>query len=303
MDRLASMSVLLAVVDSGSFSGAGRQLRMPVPTVSRKISELEAHLKATLLLRSTRRLELTDAGRAYIVACKRILEEIAEAERNASGEYTAPRGDLLVTAPIVFGRLHVVPIVAEFLRAYPDVDVRLVLSDRSLDFFEEHLDVAVRIGELPDSSLKAVRLGNVRRVVCAGPLYLEQHGTPTVPMELTAHHCITFETLSQPETWVFSSAGRAAPIRVHSRLVVNTAEAAIGAAVANVGLTRVLSYQIAEHLKARELALALQKFEPEPLPVSLVHTGERVQTLKLRAFIDFAAPRLKMRLAAERRRS
>jgi len=159
MNRLESMSVLLTVVEAGSLSAAGRKLGMPLATVSRKLSELETHLKARLLTRSTRQLSLTDAGRAYVAACKRILEDLNEAERAASGEYSAPRGDLVVTAPIVFGRLHVLPVTAGFLKAYPEVDVRLVLGDRIINLLENHVDLAVRIGELPDSSLSATRVG------------------------------------------------------------------------------------------------------------------------------------------------
>jgi DNA-binding transcriptional LysR family regulator len=187
MDRLESMTVLLAVVETGSLSAAGRTLGMPLATVSRKVSELEAHLKARLLHRSTRRLRLTDAGSAYVGACKRILEDLNEAERAAAGEYSAPRGELVITAPVVFGRVHVLPIVGEFLKLYPEVDVRLALNDRSVDLLQDHVDLAVRIGELSDSSLIATRVGMIRRVVCASPAYLAQHGQPQAPAELGRH--------------------------------------------------------------------------------------------------------------------
>ena len=176
MDRLEAMAVFLAAVEGGSLSSAGRQLGMPLATVSRKLSDLETHLKARLLNRSTRQLTLTDAGRDYLAACKRILEDVGEAERTAAGEFSEPRGELVVTAPIVFGRLHVLPVIAEFLSAYPEVDVRLVQGDRVLHLLDEHVDLAVRIGELPDSRLTATRLGATRRVVCASPAYLSAHG-------------------------------------------------------------------------------------------------------------------------------
>ena len=297
MDRFQSMRVFAAVVDAGSFSGAARQLRMPVPTVSRKIAELEKHLRAKLLLRTTRKLALTEAGQSYVAACKRILEDVAEAERGASDEYGSPRGELAVTAPMVFGRLHVVPLIAEFLLAYAEINVRLVLTDRALDLIGDRLDLAVRVGELPDSRLIALRVGEVRSVVCASPAYLKAHGVPKTPDDLAAHQCVTFATLFVPETWVFRRGRREKSARIHSRLVVNTAEAAIDAAVAGVGLTRVLSYQVAELVKARKLALALRDFEPEPVPVNLVYTGEPPMPRKLRVFLDFAAPRLKARLA------
>lgn len=296
MDRFESMSILVAAVEAGSLSAAGRRLGTPLATVSRKVSELEAHLKTRLLNRSSRKLTLTDAGRAYVEACKRILEDVGEAERAASGEYSAPKGDLIITAPIVFGRLHVLPIAMEFLKAYPDVDIRFVLADRLVNLLEDHVDLAVRIGELPDSSLVATRIGSICRVVCGSPAYFAERGTPKNLGELGMHDCITFEGFSSPNAWVFTTAKSGVSIPIHSRLVVNTAEAAIDAAIAGVGITRVLSYQIANAVQAGVLAVVLEKFEPTPSPVSLVYTGQRLLPLKLRAFLDFAAPRLKARL-------
>ena len=293
MDRLASMSVFVAVATAGSFSGASRELRMPLPTVSRKISELESHLDAKLLVRSTRKLVLTDVGESYLLACRRILEEVAEAERGATGEYNAPHGELLVTAPVVFGRLHVLPVAAEFLAAHPEVDLRLVLTDRPLSLMDEHLDLAVRIGELPDSSLVATRVGQTRTVVCASPSYLKKHGTPKSLAALAEHDCITFAALGGADEWRFRNGES---VRVHSRLVVNTAEAAVDGALCGVGLARVLAYQIAASVKARKLATVLDKFEPPPVPVSLLYVRERRLTGKLRAFLDFIAPRLRARL-------
>lgn len=296
MDRLESMSVLVAVVAAGSLSGASRQLRMPLPTVSRKLSELESHVKAKLLVRSTRKLVLTDVGQSYVAACKRILDDVAEAERGASGEYNAPRGELILTAPIVFGRLHVLPVTTEFLKAYPEVDIQLLLTDRPLNQIDDHLDLAVRIGTLPDSRLIAVRVGQIRSVVCASPTYVEERGTPKSPEDLTTHDCITFSGLTGAESWTFRADQS---VRVHSRLVVNTAEAAIDAAIAGVGLTRVLSYQVADAVKADELTIVLKKFEPAPVPVSLLYAREALLTAKLRAFIDFATPRLRARFLSQ----
>jgi DNA-binding transcriptional LysR family regulator len=296
MDRLESMSVFIAVVEAGSLSAAGRTLRMPLPTVSRKVSELESHIKARLLNRSTRQLTLTDAGRSYLAACKRILEDVGEAERSASGEYSAPRGELIITAPVAFGRRHVVPTVAEFLKAYPEVAARLVLSDRSLNLLEDHVDLAVRIGEPPDSSLVATRVGTVRNVVCASPAYLAEHGTPRNPTELVKHDCLTFSGLMSPDSWTFTINGAAVSVPVHSRLIVNTAEAAIDAAIAGAGLTRVLSYQIEEAINSGALVIALRKFDPASIPINLMYTGQRLLPLKLRAFLDFAMPRLRTRL-------
>lgn len=178
MDRIDAMSVLHAVVAAGSLSGAGRRLGIPLSTVSRKVSDLEAHLGARLLVRSTRSIGLTEAGKAYVVATRRILEDLAEAERAAAGEYAVVKGEMVITAPIVFGRLHMVPVVTDFLRSYPETDVRLVLTDRLLHLMEDHVDLAVRIATLPDSSDVAVKVGTIRRVVCASPEYLKRRGRP-----------------------------------------------------------------------------------------------------------------------------
>jgi len=291
------MSMLVTAADAGSLSAASRRLGRPLTTVSRRISALEAHLGTRLLNRSSRRLTLTDAGRAYVAACKRILDDVKDAERAAIGEYSAPRGELTITAPIVFGRLHVLPVVAEFLKAYPEIDIRMVLADRVVNLFEDRIDLAVRIGELPDSGLVATRVGAIRRVVCASPAYFSLRGTPRRPGELGAHDCVTFEGLMVPEAWTFAIGRSLASVPIHSRLVVNTAEAAVDAAIAGVGITRVLSYQIATAMRAGTLAIALREFEPAPWQVSLVYGGGRPQPLKLRAFLDFAAPRLKARLA------
>jgi DNA-binding transcriptional LysR family regulator len=296
MDRLEAMSIVLAVVEAGSLSAAARRRGSPLATISRKVSDLETHLGTRLLNRSSRRITLTDAGRSYVAACKRILEEVEEAERSASGEYSAPKGDLTITAPIVFGRLHVLPIVIEFLTAYREIDVRIMLADGIANLLEDQIDLAIRIGELPDSSLVATRVGLIRRVVCGSPAYFAARGMPRSPDELASHDCIAFEGLTSPRTWTFRKGKSDLSVTIHSRLIVNTAEAAIDAAVAGVGVTRVLSYQIADAIRAGTLAVALQEFEPTPWPVSLIYAGQVLLPLKLRAFLDFAAPRLKATL-------
>lgn len=298
MDRLEAMSVLVSVAEAGSLSAAARRLGMPLPTVSRKVSELEGHLGARLLVRSTRRLALTDAGRAYVDACRRILGEVDDAERAAAGEYRVPRGTLMVAAPIVFGRLHVLPVVTAFLEAYPEVDARLVLGDRVINLADEHVDVAVRIGRLPDSNLVATRVGAIRLVVCASPAYLARYGTPERPADLAHHRCVTFEGLASPEAWIFGAGRDEVRVPIRSRLVVNTAEAAVDAAVAGVGITRVLSYQALEASRGAALTLLLEDVEPTPAPASLVYGGRWLLPVKLRAFLDFAAPRLRERLEA-----
>ena len=298
MDRLDSMSILVTAADEGSLSAAARRLGIPLTNVSRKVSELEAYLKTRLVNRSSRRLTLTDAGRSYVADCKRILELVGEAERAATGEYSAPKGDLTITAPLVFGRLHVLPVVTEFLKAYPEIDVRLVFADRIVNLFEEQTDLAVRIGDLPDSSLIATRIGAIRHVVCGSPGYFAARGIPKTPDELGRHDCITFEGLISPSVWTFPFGKATKSVPVHSRLVVNTAEAAISAAAAGLGITRVLSYQVAHEIRTDQLVLALKDFEPAPWPVSLVYTGQRLLPLKVRVFLDYAVPRLKATLSA-----
>ena len=296
MDRLDAMSTLLAAVETGSLSAASRRLGMPLATVSRKVSDLETHLRTRLLIRTSRRLALTDAGRNYVAACRRILEDIGEAEQAAAGEYSTPRGDLQITAPIVFGRLHVLPVVTAFLAAFPEITVRLALADRMVNLLEEHADVAVRIGAMADSALLATRLGAIRRITCASPAYLAAHGTPRHPADLAAHSCITFETLMSPTSWTFAAGRETLAVPVRSRLVVSTAEAAIDAAIDGIGITRVLSYQVADPVRRGALTILLADHEPPPSPVSLVTNGQGMQPQKLRAFLAFAAPRLRARL-------
>jgi DNA-binding transcriptional LysR family regulator len=295
MNRLDAMSIFIAVADAGSLTAAARRLGMPLATVSRKVAELESHLNTRLLHRTTRQLSLTEAGSSYVAACRRILEDIGEAERAATGENAAPKGELVVTAPVVFGRLHVVPVIAEFLAHYPEINISLMLTDRVVHLMEEHGDVALRIGDLPDSSLMATQVGKVRRVVCASPSYLSNRGVPATPDDLVGHDCITFEVLESKRAWVFGSGRAQVSVPVRARLAVNTAEAAIAASALGVGLIRVLSYQVEDAVRGDALRVVLESFESEPLPVSLVHKGQTPLPLKLRAFLDFVAPRLRIR--------
>jgi DNA-binding transcriptional LysR family regulator len=299
MDRLEAMSLLVAVAEAGSLSAAGRKLGVPLPTVSRKISDLEAHLNTRLLTRSTRKLALTDSGAAYVAAARRILDEVNEAERAASGEQAAPRGDLVITAPVVFGRLHVLPVIAEFLSQWPEINVRLVLADRNLHLIDDHIDIAVRIGALVDSALVATQVGTVRSVVCGSPAYFAAHGAPKRPEDLSARTAVTFDPLSSSQHWIFRDPKSKRELRapVRSRLSVNTAEAAIDGAAAGLGVTRVLSYQVAEAVLDGGIQIVLAEYEPAPLPVSLIHAGHELTPLKVRMLLDFAAPRLRARLA------
>ncbi len=298
MDRLEAMSIVLAVAETGSLSRAARRLNTPAATASRKITDLEAHLRTKLFDRSARKLALTDAGSTYVAAAKRILADVNEAERAASGEYTAPTGELIVTAPISLGRLHLIPIVAEFLRAYPDIAVRLVLEDRIVSLPEDHVDIALRIGVLPDSRLVALRVGTIRRVVCASPAYLAIRGTPSAPADILGHDCIIYDGVLAPTTWSFAHGKAEVAIVVKPRLVVTNVEAACDAARVGIGLTRAFSYHVAASVEAGTLTTVLDDYQPGTLPVSLVYTAGRFLPIKLRAFLDFAAPRIKARLAS-----
>lgn len=295
-DRLEAMSVVISVVDAGSLSAASRNLGLPLATVSRKVSELENHLGTRLFQRAGRGLILTETGQTYVLSCRRILEEVAEAERTAAGEFKTPKGSLTITAPVVFGRLHVLPVVTEFLKTYPEIDVRLIQSDRLVDLPEEHVDLAVRIGKLPDSSLIFRRVGEIRRVICGSPGYLRKRGTPAIPDDLRLHDCITFESLMSVRSWSFLKDRSETSVPIHSRLIVDTAEAAIDAAVGGLGLARLLSYQVRELISEGILEAVLDDAEQDPWPVSLVYPSRGLMALKVRAFLDFSAPRLKERL-------
>lgn len=296
MDRLDAMAVFVGVVEAGSLSGAARQLGVPLATVSRKLADLESHLATTLVARSTRKLALTDAGREYLAACRDILGRVEEAEQGAAGAYAAPKGQIVVAAPVVFGRLHATPVLVAFLQAHAEVDARLLLSDRNVNLLDEQVDIALRIGTLPDSSLIAVPLGAVTRVTCASPAYVARHGTPADPTELRRHACISFEGLVSASTWSYPMQGETRRVPVHSRLSVTTADAAIDAAREGLGITRVLSYQVAETIRRGALVRVLADHEPPAVPVSLVYASQGRLPMKCRAFIDFAVPRLRQRL-------
>lgn len=297
MDRFEAMRTLLAAVDGGSLSAASRSLRIPLPTVSRRVSDLESRLGAQLLVRTSRRIELTEEGVAYVAAARRILDELDDAERTVSGEYRAPRGELAVTAPIMFGKLHVAPIVHEFLAAYPDVSVRLILLDGVIDLVEAHVDVALRIGPLPDSSLVARRVGDVRWMFCASPQYLAKRGTPAHPAEMAEHDCIALEGLQRYRDWPFVEDRQTRSVSFRPRFSVNTADAIIDATAAGLGIARVVSYQAADAIGRGDVSPIMAPFWTPPIPVHLVYGPRQQQPLKLRAFLDFVTPRLQRRLA------
>ncbi len=297
MDRLEAMSVIIAVTETGSFSAASRRLRTPVATISRKVAELEARLKAQLFLRSSRQMMLTDAGRSYIEACKRIIEQVDDAERAVSGEYRMPKGDLAVTAPWSLGHMHLVPITVEFLSAYPEIALRLVLTDRVVNAVDENIDASIRIGNLPSSNLIATRIGSVRFILCASPGYLAARGVPKEPGDLIDHDCITIDDVAAQRTWQFAKGNRQIDTPIRSRLRVTDSEAAIEAAIAGGGIARVMSYKMEAARRVGTLVPMLENFELAPLPMHIVYAERKPMPLKLRAFLDWVTPQLKDRLS------
>jgi DNA-binding transcriptional LysR family regulator len=289
MDRIEDIEVFAEVADRGSFVEAARRLNRSPTAVTRAVADLEARLGVRLLNRTTRAVSLTDVGARFLGGARRVLADLAEIEQAAAGQGTAPRGELAITAPMLFGRLHVLPIVIAFMRAFTDVRARLTLIDRPVDLVEERLDAAIRIGPLADSSAIATRLGALRRVVVASPAYLAAHGAPSTPDDIVAHDVITFGGLGR---WEFAER----VVRVAPRLTVNTAEAAIDATVAGLGLTRVLSYQAVDALARGDVVQVLGAHGRDETPVHLLYPGGAHPPPKLRAFIDFAVPRLRQRL-------
>ena len=301
MDRIGSVAVFVEVAERRSFAEAARRLGRSPTAVTRAIGELEARLGVRLLNRTTRAVGVTEAGERFLAGARRVLADLDEIERAAVGEGTAPRGELRVTAPILFGRLHVSPIMIEFLERFPDVSVALSLIDRPVDLVEEGLDVAVRIGALAESSAIASRVGALHRIVVASPDYLARCGTPKAPAELGAHAIIAFSGMEGADRWVFRGQGGEASVAIRPRLVVTTAEAAVDAARAGFGVTRVLSYQAADDIARGSLRRLLQAHEGAELPVHLLYPGGRHPPPKLRAFLDFAVPRLRRRCEQIRR--
>lgn len=287
------MQVFVAVAEEQSFAAASRRLALSPPVVTRAIGALEAQLGVKLLQRTTRIVRLTDSGARYLLDCKRLLGEIEDVEQALSGSQTELRGQLAVTASLMFGRLFVAPILLEFLGLHPKVNGRALLVDRVVDPIEEGLDVAVRIAHLSDASFTAIRVGSVRQVLCASPAYLKHHGVPREPRELTHFDAISFSTDRVAPAWSFGAGKKSTTVRPRSRLVVNSSEVAMQAAVDGAGLTRVLSYMAASELKAGRLRVILSEFEPEPLPIHVIHREGKRAAARVRAFVDLAVDRLR----------
>lgn len=293
MDQLHLMNVFVAVVDTNGLAGAARKLQVSPPAVTRAVNELEAHLGVRLLTRTTRVVRVTEAGERYAQDCRRILSQLDEANSSASGMHGAPRGQLTITAPAWFGALHMTPIVTEYLRRYPEVSASCWFMDRLVNMIEEGVDVAVRIAELPDSSMQAIRVGTMRVVLCASPEYLAEHGVPKTLDDLASHRIVSGTSVAPGSELRFSAGGAPRSIKVQSRLSASNNETAVSAAVSGFGLTQQMLYKVADALRDGRLLTVLSEFEPTSLPVHVLHREGKYASRKVRTFLDLVIERLR----------
>jgi DNA-binding transcriptional LysR family regulator len=293
MDRFHLMQVFVAVAEEEGFAAGARRLHLSPPAVTRAVAALEDRLRVKLLDRTTRFVRTTEAGQRYLDDARRILAEADAADEAVAGVNARPRGHLMVTAPVLFGRMFVMPGIVEYLERYPDTEVSALFVDRIVNLLEEGMDVAVRIGELPDSSMRALRAGSVRTVLCASPVYLQRRGPPETPEDLLDHSVIASSAAGNPLDWRFETPKGVRTLRIRPRLSVTTNDAALEAARLGFGVTRLLSYQVAHQLVTGELRLVLEEYEPAPWPIHIVHREGRYATAKVRAFVDWMAERLR----------
>lgn len=293
MDRFKEFETFVAVAETGGFNAAARRLQVSPPTVTRLVAGLEERIGARLLTRTTRQVALTDVGQRLLYDTARVLADLEEAEASAMGAHTEPQGVLSVTAPVNFGHQFIAPILRNYLDAYPAVSARALFVDRVVSLIEEGLDVALRIGDLPDSSLVAIRVGSVRRVTVATPGYLKRKSRPKKPEDLAGHRIIISSGLSPMPVWEFVSGGNRHVVNLNPALCSNTVNVAIDAAGSGWGITRVLSYQVAEALKSGDLVEVLGGFEDRKMPIHLMHSEGQLTSAKIRTFIDFAAKALR----------
>ncbi|WP_180727107.1 LysR family transcriptional regulator [Paraburkholderia sp. PGU16] len=293
MDKFREMEVFVAIVDRGSFTGASEKLGMSAPTVSRALNSLETRVGAQLIARTTRSIRPTDAGMFYLEACRRVLDTIADAESNIAAEQSKPAGTLTVSAPVLFGQRFIAPLINAYANSYPDVSVNVVYVDRTTRLIEEGVDIAIRIGHLGDSSVFAVPLGSVSRRTYAAPAYLDALGEPVHPRQLSDHHCVSFTGVTHPLEWLYYENGSRLPVRVRPRMIVDLAPAAVMAAVDRVGITQLLSYQAAPEVLSGSLQRILAAFEPESIPVNLLHVERKGTSMKIRSFVELVTETLR----------
>ena len=284
------MEIFVAVADEEGFAAASRKMGISPPVVTRAVAELEQRLGIKLLTRTTRHVKVTDAGKRYLEDARKILEDVTIAEEAAAGINAEPSGYLSITAPVLFGRKYVLPSILEYLDKYPKTEVNAIFLDRVVNLLEEGMDVGIRIGELSDSSMRAIRIGSVRHVLCASPDYLKKHGIPQSPAELTNHSIIIAANVSSTATWRFSDELK---VKVLPRLSLNSNDAAIQSAVNGTGITRLISYQVAPELEKGLLKTVLEEYEPPDIPVHIVHRETRQGSAKIRTFIDLLTDNLK----------
>jgi DNA-binding transcriptional LysR family regulator len=299
MDRFHLMTVFVAVAEEEGFAAAARRLRMSPPAVTRAIAFLEERIGVRLLTRTTRLVRITDAGVRYLEDARRILLEADEADEAAAGINAAPRGHLAVTAPALFGKVYVMPVITAYQTTFKETTVSALFIDRVVNLVEEGLDVGIRIGPLPDSALRAIRVGQVRRVVCASPAYLKKYGSPKSPADLAHHQIIAATSVSAGSEWAFAKGKARIGVRLSPRILVNTNDSALEAAKCGFGLTRLISYQVASELAAGKLETVLTEFEEPPLPVHVIHRESRHGTTKVRSFVDLAVTTLSAHAALQ----
>lgn len=297
MNTLSAMRIFVAVVEANGFSAAATVLGMPLATVSKKVADLEKQLGAQLLTRTTRKVTVTDSGQRYYEDVRQILDDIDTAEIQVSGEYRQPKGRLTITAPTMFGRLHVLPIVNQFLLVHQQIDIDLLLTNFVVDLVGEHINLGVRIGVLSDSSMIARRAGTIRQIVCASPEYLSQNSPPRHPDDIAKHRSILISWHGTPVEWHFKVNGKPRNIVPdRSRLMINTVEGVVDAAIQHGGLAQLYSYQVASHISSGALQSVLDNHEVDPLPVNFIYPQGRFTPQKVRALIDFAIPQLQKSL-------
>ena len=297
MDRLDLMTIFVAVAEAESFSGGARRLAMSPPAVTRAISALESRLAVKLLDRTTRYVRVTELGQRYLDDARRIIAEVDEAEDALVGINGTPKGQLTLTAPVLFGKMFVMPVVVEYLQRYPSMDVSALFLDRVVNMMEEGVDVGIRVGELPDSSLKAVRVGQIRRVLCASPQYLAEYGVPNHPHDLQQHRIVAATGVTPSVEWKFWQEQQALSVRLRPRLTVTTNDGAIESALAGFGVTRLMSYQIAHFVESGQLQILLADFESAPLPIHVLHREGRHKSARVRSFVDLVVERLRQEKA------
>lgn len=297
MDKLKGIQTFIAIAECGSLTAASHKLDVSLPTVVRMLADLERNLGVTLFNRTTRRVNLTDEGRRYFETCRNVLSDLREAELALSANRSQPQGHLKVTSSVMFGRLHITSLLSAFLKRYPDVSAELVLLDRVVDLVEEGIDVGVRIGPLPDSSLHGVNVGMVRRVVCASPAYLKQRKVPKHPSDLIKHSTVHFSGLGIAREMQFAEGTKHHGVAINPSWASNSVDAALGAVVDGVGVGQFLSYMVEPLIKQGSLRLLLQKFEPPPVPVTMVYPHSRLLSTKVRRFLDESAPLLRHSLS------